>query len=386
MGSVYLRGDRYWIKYYKDGKPIRESSGSTKKSEAVKLMKEREGRVARGEPLSLRVERITVDELLSDVLADYETNNKGIDRAKLSVSKLKAFFGGMRAVALTTSHVNSYIAKRKGETTLRGVPPSPATINRELSLLKRAYNLARHSTPSKVHQVPHIPLLREDNIRTGFVEYQDCQALKAAAPEYLKSIITMAYHTGCRKSEILNLRWSQVDLKQRLIRLNPGETKNRDGRTIYMGAELYEALAELKAQRDWDRPHCETVFVRDGQPIKSFKKAWQTACVAVGLGKKEERSVKKGRERKVYRYEGLLFHDLRRSAIRNLVRSGVPERVAMAISGHRTRSVFDRYNVTSEQDLEQAAQALDAYHASMGTISADVEVAERIIEDVQGNY
>jgi len=143
-----------------------------------------------------------------------------------------------------------------------------------------------------------------------------------------------------------------------------------------MGAELYEALAELKAQRDWDRPHCETVFVRDGQPIKSFKKAWQTACVEVGLGKKEKQ------EGKVV-YIGLLFHDLRRSAIRNLVRSGVPERVAMAISGHRTRSVFDRYNVTSEQDLEQAAQALDAYHESMGTISADVEVAERIIEDVQ---
>ena len=365
MVSLFKRNRIWWIKFYQNGKPYRESSGSTKKGEAVKLLKEREGRVATGMPLSLRVERITIDELLDDVLLEYEVNNKNLERAKLSVSKLKAYFGGMRAVNLGTSHVNAYISKRKAETTRRGGPPADASVNRELEVLKRAFRLAKQSTPPKVHQVPYIPLLREDNTRTGFVEHADFLALKASAPDYLKPIITMAFCVGARRAEILSLRWPQVDLNRRLIRLNPGETKNRDGRTIYMGAELYEALAELKAQRDWDRPHCETVFVRDGgQPIKSFNKAWRSACKRVGL-------------------EGLLFHDLRRSAVRNLVRSGVPERVAMAISGHKTRSVFDRYNIVSEADLEQAAHAVDAYHASVGTISGTIEDAEAILKEAQ---
>jgi integrase len=128
--------------------------------------------------------------------------------------------------------------------------------------------------------------------------------------------------------------------------------------------------------------------VRDGKPIKSIKEARQTACVAVGLGKKEERSVKKdkkGRKRKADRYEGLLFHDLRRSAIRNLVRSGVPERVAMQISGHKSRSTFDRYNIVSEADLEQAARSLDAFHTSVGTISGTIEGAKAILKEAQGN-
>jgi integrase len=369
LGSVYRRkgSPNWWLKYYHHGKPIRESSGSTKKSEALNLLKEREGRIAQGQPLSLRVERIKVDELLDDVLRDYEANGKSLDRAKLSVSKLKAFFSGMRAVAVSTSHVNAYVSRRKGETTRRGGPPAAGTINRELSLLKRAFNLARTSTPPKAHQVPHIPMLREALPRTGFVEFQDYQVLKAAAPDYLKPIITMGYFTGMRRGEILSLRWPQVDLNRRSIRLEASDTKNRTARTIPLSEELYQALAELRAERDWGRPHCEHVFVRNGKPVMWFNKAWRSTCKAVGL-------------------EGLLFHDLRRSAVRNLVRSGVPEGVAMAISGHRTRSVFDRYNVTSEQDLERAAEALDAYfHASVGTNSGTIERAEAILKEAQGD-
>ena len=134
--------------------------------------------------------------------------------------------------------------------TRRGGPPADASVNRELEVLKRAFRLAKQSTPPKVHQVPYIPLLRENNTRTGFVEHADYLALKAAAPDYLKPIITMAFFTGCRHREILNLKWSQVDLNRRLIRLNPGETKNRDGRTLYMGQELYDEFAEFKAARD----------------------------------------------------------------------------------------------------------------------------------------
>jgi integrase len=229
-------------------------------------------------------------------------------------------------------------------------------------------------------------MLRENNTREGFIEREDYLALKAALPSHLRPILTTAYFTGMRLGEILSLKWSQADLNRRLIRLEPSDTKNNTARTIYLAEELYQALAELKALRDWRWPDVELVFLRDGQPIKGFKKAWQTACVAVGLGKKEERTAKrdkKGRMRKEYRYEGLLFHDIRRSAIRNLVRAGVPERVAMRISGHKTRSVFDRYNIVSESDLEQAARSLDDYHALPGTKMGTIQGFEQALEDAQ---
>ncbi|MDA2915540.1 site-specific integrase [Nitrospinae bacterium AH_259_B05_G02_I21] len=378
MGYVFKRNRIWWVKYSQNGKPIRESSRSARKSDAERLLKLREGAIAKGEPLSLRVERVTVDELMDDVISDYEANGKSVGRVRLSTRMLKRFFGGMRASSVTTAHVNAYITKRRGMTTRRGGPPSDASINRELSLLKRGYRLAKHSTPPKVHQVPYIPLLRENNAREGFIEREDYRALKAALPSYLKPVLTTGYFTGMRLGELLSLRWSQVDLNHRSIRLEASDTKNRTARTIPLAEELYQALAELKAQRDWQRPHCKVVFVRDGQPIKGFKKAWQTACVEVGLGKKEKQDGK-------VVYKGLLFHDLRRSAIRNLVRSGVPERVAMQISGHKTRSVFDRYNIVSESDLEQAARSLDAFHASVGTNSGTIERAEAILKEAQGD-
>lgn len=376
MGSVFKRNRIWWIKFYKDGRPHRESSGSTKKSDAERLLKLREGAVAKGEPISLKAERITIDELLDDVILDYEANVKSLDMVKLSASKVKAFFGGLRASQITTAHVNAYITKRRGMTTRRGGPPSDASINRELSLLKRAYSLAKTSTPPKALSAPHIRLLRENNAREGFIEREEYLALKAALPSHVKPILTMGYFTGMRLGEILGLRWSQVDLQRRLVRLEASDTKTRTARTIPLAEELYQALAELKAQRDWHWPDVKQVFVRDGQPIKGFKRAWQTACVAVGLGKKEKR------EGKVV-YRGLLFHDLRRSAVRNLIRSGVPERVAMQISGHKTRSVFDRYNIVSESDLERAARSLDAFHASVGTNSGTLEGFERALEEVQ---
>ena len=365
MGSVYLRGKTWWLKYYRDGKPIRESSGSKKKTVALRKLKEREGSIVKGEPLSLRVERIRFEELAEDFLTDYRVNGKkSLDRAERSVVQLKGFFGGMRTSAITTAHINAYIAKRQKELTRFGTPTTNGTVNRELAALKRIFNLARQSTPPKIHQPPYISMLRENNVRRGFFEHDEYQALVAASPDYLRPVIAMGYHTGMRLGEILSLRWDQVNLKERKITLHPGETKNDDARVVYMAQELYQSLAEQKTLRDWNWPDCQHVFVRKGHPIKDIRGAWKSACEAVGL-------------------TGRIFHDLRRTAVRNMVRAGIPERVAMRISGHRTRSVFDRYNITSESDLVKAAQALDVYHASMGTISCEIEVAERIIEGVQ---
>jgi integrase len=142
-----------------------------------------------------------------------------------------------------------------------------------------------------------------------------------------------------------------VDLDEGVVRLDPGTTKNDEPRVVPMTAELRSVLAEQKTLRDRDYPACQYVFFEDGKRISNFRGNWEPACFEAGLWTGDQETGKPTR----------LFHDLRRTGVRNLIRAGVPERVAMAISGHKTRSVFDRYNIVSESDLREAAGKLDSY-------------------------
>lgn len=258
---------------------------------------------------------------------------KSEKRAEQCKAHLEDFFGGMRCPDISTAKVKEYIIQRLDQ------KAKNATINRELSALKRAFSLATECTPPKASQVPHIPMLDEKNTRKGFFEHKDYLKLIEALPAYIRPIVGFAYRTAWRKNEILNLSWNQIDFKENTVRLEAGESKNEEGRTIYLDLELGKILLEQKRIR---RLGCPYVFHRNGTKIMGFRKAWIQACETAGL-------------------PGKLFHDLRRTAVRNLVRSGVPERVAMQISGHKTRNVFDRYNIVSPEDLKVAAAKQEVY-------------------------
>lgn len=202
-------------------------------------------------------------------------------------------------------------------------------------------------------------MLKEAPPRKGFLEYGHFQRLREELPECLRTAVTMAYYTGMRLGEILSLRWRNINFLEAEARLDPGTTKNDDPRTIPLAGEL---LGMLKIERQKNQ-HGEFVFTRDGKPIKIFRKAWASACERAGL-------------------TGLLFHDLRRTGLRNLVRAGVPERVAMAISGHKTRSVFERYNIVSGRDLKDATRRLEEYLASQsGANSGQITPGDRSNRD-----
>jgi len=382
MGELKRRGQIWWIRYYKNGRRHEESSGSTKEGEAKSLLRLREGDIERGVAVTPKVGRIRFDEAVADVLNDYRTNRKrSLDDVERRIEKhLKPFFGNRRMVSVTTADIREYIASRQKETsvarkaysftasdgTARHVPEQRRTIvgvsngeiNRELTALKRMFNLAIQA--GKLLQKPHIPLLKEDNVRVGFFERDQFLAVLARLPDPVQPAATFAYITGWRiDSEVLSLEWRQVDFGAGEVRLDPGKTKNGEGRTFPMTRDLREVLEGQKAITENLQRQCKVVcprvFHRSGRPIKSFRVAFRTACAGAGC-------------------PGRVLHDFRRTAVRNLVRAGIPERVAMQMTGHKTRSVFERYNIVSAGDLREAGKRLDA---ATGTISGTIEQNRR---------
>lgn len=352
MGSLYQRGNTWWIKYYRNGKSYRESSNSDKKMVAKKLLARREGDIAKGKLPGVQFDKIMFEDLAEGFLRDYKINQKKSQlKAERSVNHLKKSFENVSVTQITTPRINAFIEDRLNE----GM--ANATINRELAALKRMLNLGAKQTPPIVDRVPYIPMLEENNVRTGFFEHDEFLALREALPKYLQGFVTFAYKSGWRITEITGLKWSNVDLKKRVVCLEIGTTKNKEGRTMYLDDELLDVFLEQREQQKNSGQIIPYVFPNsrgDGR-IKVIRRSWVTACNEAGIPNK-------------------IFHDLRRTAVRNMVRSGIPERVAMMISGHKTRSVFERYNIVSEDDLRVASQKHEEYLKNqLGTISGTVK-------------
>ena len=320
-------------------------------------MKKREGEIEEGKLPGIYFDKVTFDELAEDYLTDYRVNGRdSLDKAERSVNFLKAVFGGMRATNINTARIKEYINRRME------AGKSNATINRELGALRRMLNLGARCTPPKVGLIPHFSMLKESNPRKGFFELDEYRAVITSMPEELKPIITFAYHSGWRKSEILGLTWDKVDLKEGMVRLDPGETKNEEGRTLYLNDELRKEMQDLQGKR---RLGCPYVFQREGEQIKYFKRSWKSACIQAGLFELErdkEGNIITDKKGNPVKISTKIFHDFRRTAIRNMVRAGIPERVAMQRAGHKTRTVFERYNIVSDIDLREAARKEQVYY------------------------
>ena len=276
MGSLYRRGRFWWIKYYVDGRPIRESAKTERESEARKLLKLREGAAAGGIPVLPKADRLRVDDLLRDLLNDYRVNGKrSLDKARRSARRLSAALGARRAASLTGAEIRGYIALRQGE------GAANATINRELAALKRAFSLAIANQSLRFR--PNIPMLTESNIRTGFLSEAEVAGLVKLLPRPLQLVALFAAFSGWRKREVLWLTWSNVDMERGVVRLEPGVSKAGEGRQVYLTAEMLSAFRmqrELTAKLERDEGRIiPWVFHRNGKPVRSFDGAWRVARV-----------------------------------------------------------------------------------------------------------
>ena len=326
QGTVYPRKDSsfWWIKYFKDGKAFCESSRSTDRKEAQKLLSER---VHAHEPPN----KDSIGSLLDGLMRHYKMNRpKSYEWCKYVVeATLAPHFRDMKASKLGRRQLEEFVATR------HEAGRANATIKNELALLQRSFSL-RH-LPMPKFQKPIV-----SNARQIILTDDEFELLYRNLPDHARIVALFGYETGCRLGEILGLKWDQADLhgppgREGIVRLHVGETKNNQGRSIPLTTRLRVALLNHSASSS-SSPY---IFTYRGNQLKDIRGAWKTGCEKSGLVDESGKLL-------------FRFHDLRRTSVTNMTRAGVPETMIMRISGHKTRSVFDRYNIVNEDDLHLA--------------------------------
>jgi integrase len=347
--GLYRRGNVWWCKYYVNGRPVRESTGTEKETEAKRFLDGRRGRAATGQPIMPRADRIRYGDVEKDRRAHYEASgSRNLGEYTYRVAHLTGFFDGRRISSIGQLDVDAYTMKRQAEGAVG------STIRRELGTLRRMLRLAYEN--GKLMRLPIFHLPKEGAAREGFFERDQYDAVRRHLAPDLQVAAAIAYTFGWRtQSEVLALERRQVDLTAGTLRLDPGTTKNDEGRIVYLTPDLKRLLAgqlerveALQKRLGRIVPYLFLYLTgtkRAGTRRRDYRKVWDAACKAAGIA---------GRYR----------HDFRRTAVRNMVNAGVPEQVAMKISGHKTRAVFDRYHIVSPTDLQEAARRLSASEAA----------------------
>jgi len=352
-GSVAkIDGSPFWyIWYRRSSKTIRESSKSESKMVAEALLSRRIGETGLGIRPAQELKRYRYEDARASLMTDYETegNSSLITRADgtktiCGLVQLDAFFKGRSLTSICTDDVYEFIRRRRSDD-----DAGNAIINRSNALLRRMLNLAheRGIKGVKLREVPHIPMLEEPPPRQGFLEPELFAELKGAMPENLKTTLHYLYFTGCRTGAAKKVEWTQVLFDGNRVELlfRANQVKNKRPITLALPDEVAAAIRKVPVKQRSGPVFCMT----------NLTKAFKKACVAVGLGSwRDPKNHDAG-------YDGLLLHDLRRSGVRNLRKAGVPEDVAMKVSGHRTRSVFTRYDIVDTDDLHDAMQRVSAY-------------------------
>lgn len=261
-----------------------------------------------------------------------------IDQERKIKKHLVPFFGPREASSIKVEDLNAYVDRRLGN------GAKPATINRELSNLRRAFRLGfdQHKILAPLPTYERLP---EDNIREGFLEEDEYRRIMHFLPAHQRMLWCFAYYLGIRKGELLKFRWEWLlpywKQPMPIVKIPGRYCKNKKPHTIPLYHPEMRAMVEFAMTGR--NPHCPFVFQYSGRPLQNIRTGFEAARKAAGV-------------------EEIIFHDTRRTAVRNMILAGISEKRAMQISGHRTRSVFDRYDITNEKDAIETGTKLEDHH------------------------
>jgi integrase len=344
----------WWALYWLNGRKIRESTGHTKHEAARTWLRKRQGAIARGESVTPKADRVTFADMATRLRDDFRMNKKHVPTLEARLGHLIEAFGAMRLARLIPDDVARYVTARLGDGASNG------TVNRELEVLARAFRLGSKLGLLNATLDVRGHRLAEAPPRQGFFEFEQFEAVRRelaqgarprdARPD-LAVAVTIYFTFGWRVDEVLTLETRQVRLDEGdhgSLRLDAGSTKNGDGRLVYLTPETRQLLDEQRARVTTLEHQLGRVVPflfphltgrHRGERVQDFPKAWRSACQRAGC-------------------PGLLRHDFRRTAARNMVNAGVPERIAMTVTGHRTRAMFDRYHIVSPGEQQEAARRI----------------------------
>jgi integrase len=350
-GRIFSRkgSSNLWCAYYLRGKEYRESTGTEDEKQAEKFLKRRLKEVGAdqigakpfGGP---QQDRLAINQMLDALKADYELRGKLTPQFGSHLTRIRDYFGAVRATVLSSETVDKYISEQL-EAGFK-----PATVNRGTQLLRQTYALA--ITRRHLHSMPSIRRLDEsDNVRRGFFEEPELRRVVGYLPHYLQDFTLYGFLTGWRKGGIKNLRWpdvakqiiedkeTQERMEVEVVFLPAKYWKNREPQTMPLVGELAEIIARRRAARAVTTKDgvmlSEFIFHRDGKPIGDMRKAWKTACKVAGVS-------------------GRLFHDLCRTFARNADNDGVSRSVAKDLMGRKTEAIYARYRIVAQGEKGSA--------------------------------
>jgi integrase len=347
-GRVFQRGETFWIAYYLRGQEFRESARTDDPDKAKRFLRQRirqtgADMIGAKKFIPPQTERLLVNDLLNSLERDLKLRGKYRSQARLSctLQPLRDKLGTLPALSVDADTISEFIERQLDAAYTR------STVNRSTQLLGQAFKLAIRQ--KRINDMPYIQRLSEKgNERQGFFVEPEIRRVIANLPADLADFVLFAWLTGMRKGEIASLRWADVDGKRILLRAE--NAKTGESRSIPIVGEIAELIERRKPTRAVKLKNetriSELIFHRKGEPILEFRKTWTKATSAAKV-------------------PGKLFHDLRRSAVRDMIDAGVPQVDAMAISGHKTDSMFRRYKITSDTNKIAALERTSLYRQTV---------------------
>ncbi len=262
--------------------------------------------------------------------------NKDQERAEV----LRKHFGRYPARLIKPSMVEGFQSKMLSSTSRRGRAYRPATVNRVVALMKNIFNLAIREDMVEKNPCWKVTMLPEYNKRNRIVSATELSEIIGQLRKHVARVVMMGYHTGMRLGEILNLTWDKVNVQDGYLDLESTDTKTGEPRRIYFCGEVRRIL--LEANRVRNIQHNFVFTHPNGRPIRSIKDSFNNACSRAGV-------------------RGLRFHDLRHTFNTNLRKAGADRSVIMKMTGHKTESMFQRYNTVDEEDVRMAVKKYERH-------------------------